>query len=193
MEASSDGEFGCTCNEEMNPTEFVAPLFRTDIEEIQLEIAHLKSCDSPYITRLYESFVRGYKLWIVMEYLAGGSGVDLVSFQDIPSDDGSSGKRNADYLPPTTVQLKPGPMTEPQIAIVCREMLKGLDYLHSQGKMHRDVKAANVLFSDDGDVKLADLGVAAQFGNTFSKRHTLVGTPYWMVHPFSRGDRMLAG
>jgi serine/threonine protein kinase len=127
-----------------------------------------------------------------MEYLAGGSGVDLVSFQGIPSDDGSSGSVTLTFLP-LTVQLKPGPMTEPQIAIVCREMLKGLDYLHSQGKMHRDVKAANVLFSDDGDVKLADLGVAAQFGNTFSKRHTLVGTPYWMVHPFIRGDRMLAG
>jgi serine/threonine-protein kinase 24/25/MST4 len=78
-------------------------------------------------------------------------------------------------------QLVPGPLLESQISIVIREMILGLEYLHSQGKMHRDVKAANVLFADDGSVKLADLGVAAQFGATFAKRHTLVGTPYWMV------------
>jgi serine/threonine-protein kinase 24/25/MST4 len=50
-----------------------------DIEEIQAEISHLSTCSSEQITRYYGSFVRGYRLWIVMEYLAGGSCLDLVS------------------------------------------------------------------------------------------------------------------
>jgi serine/threonine protein kinase len=49
-----------------------------DITEIQAEIAHLSTCCSDHVTRYYGSFVRGYRLWIVMEYLAGGSCLDLV-------------------------------------------------------------------------------------------------------------------
>ncbi|KAK9469215.1 kinase-like domain-containing protein [Lipomyces arxii] len=125
-----------------------------DIAEIQLEIALLSGCDSPHVTKYYGCFIRGYKLWIIMEYLAGGSCLDL---------------------------LKPGPFREKQIAIVCRELLEGLAYLHGTGKIHRDIKAANILLSDGGDVKLADFGVAAQLSNNKSRRNTFVGTPFWMA------------
>ena len=84
-----------------------------------------------------------------MEYCSGGSCLDLLSA---------------------------GPFEEIFVAIIMRELLKGLDHLHSQGKLHRDIKAANLLLAGTGDLRLADFGVSGQITATFTKRHSFVGT-----------------
>lgn len=77
--------------------------------------------------------------------------------------------------------LKSGVFSEMHICILMNELLQGLDHLHSQGKLHRDIKAANILICDDGRVKLADFGVSGQLSATFSKKNTFAGTPLWMA------------
>ncbi|SPN96705.1 related to severin kinase [Cephalotrichum gorgonifer] len=125
-----------------------------EVEDIIQEIAILSELQSPYVTKYYGSYAKGAELWIVMEFCSGGSCADL---------------------------MKPGLIGEDYIAIILRELLLGLDYLHSDKKLHRDVKAANVLLGANGQVKLADFGVSGQLSATMTKKNTFVGTPFWMA------------
>jgi len=72
-------------------------------------------------------------------------------------------------------------LAEPSIAYICREVLNALQYLHSQHRIHRDIKSDNILLSTEGRVVLGDFGYAAQLTQEREQRCTVVGTPSWMA------------
>uniref|UniRef100_A0A8D3BRQ5 non-specific serine/threonine protein kinase n=1 Tax=Scophthalmus maximus TaxID=52904 RepID=A0A8D3BRQ5_SCOMX len=127
-----------------------------ELEDYIVEIDILAKCDHRYIVKLLDAFYHDNKLWIMIEFCPGGA-VDA-----------------------TMLELDRG-LTEPQIKVVCRQMLEALVYLHSMKIIHRDLKAGNILLMLDGDIKLADFGVSAKNTKTLQRRDSFIGTPYWMA------------
>jgi len=132
-----------------------------EVEDIQREISYLMQCSSPFVTKYLGCWLDpgSTRLAIAMEYMAGGSVADLIS------------------------EAFGGPLPESACAVVCRDLLYALDYLHGEGKIHRDVKCANVLLTGAGEIRLADFGVAGTLTQTLggNKRRTFTGTPFWMA------------
>ncbi|KAJ3248105.1 Structural maintenance of chromosomes protein 1 [Chytriomyces hyalinus] len=131
------------------------------LDDVLREVNFLRDCQHENVVRYIGCFikrgpVKGQRhVWIAMEYCGGGS------------------------VEWCYKGLKGGLM-ELEIAVIVRECLKGLAFLESCGKIHRDIKCGNILLTEDGEVKLADFGVSAQLTKTLTKRKTFIGTPYWM-------------
>ncbi|CAN6170011.1 unnamed protein product [Urochloa humidicola] len=131
-----------------------------NLDGIRREVQTMSLIDHPNLLRAYCSFTNGHQLWVVMPYMAAGSALHIMKTSF------------------------PEGFDEPVIATLLREVLKALVYLHSQGHIHRDVKAGNILIDTNGAVKLADFGVSAcmfDTGNRQRARNTFVGTPCWMA------------
>jgi serine/threonine kinase 3 len=131
--------------------------FEDDYNDIIKEINFMKSIICPQVVRFFGSFIKDdAELWIVMEYCAAGSVSDIM-------------------------RLRKQTLTEDQIAVIIKSTLQGLVYMHSHMKIHRDIKAGNILLNAKGEAKLADFGVSGQLSDSTAKRNTVIGTPYWMA------------
>ncbi|XP_055703156.1 serine/threonine-protein kinase 10 isoform X1 [Phlebotomus papatasi] len=157
-----DGAFGKVYKAQQKETgRFAAAKMCTledeeNISDHMVEIDILSEIKHHNIVELYEAFSIDDKLWMLIEYCDGGA------------------------LDSIMVELEK-PLTEPQIAYVCKHMTVGLNFLHKNKIIHRDLKAGNVLLTMDGGVKLADFGVSAKNKHTLQKHDTFIGTPYWMA------------
>jgi serine/threonine protein kinase len=132
-----------------------------EIADVQREIRILSHCDSDYITRYHGSAIYGTKLWVIMDFAGAGSVRDMLRMENFD---------------------------EKTISVLVREVLNALVYLHTTCHIiHRDIKAANVLLTSDGLVKLCDFGVSNQL--TMQKRsNSFVGSPYWSTSCLFQAD-----
>ncbi|GAA5858583.1 hypothetical protein JCM8547_001374 [Rhodosporidiobolus lusitaniae] len=124
-------------------------------ELIVNEILVMKESQHPNIVNFLDSFlVNGAELWVVMEFMEGGALTDIIDSNTLEED---------------------------QISCISNETCKGLQHLHAQSIIHRDIKSDNVLLDAQGHVKITDFGFCAKLTDQKSKRATMVGTPYWMA------------
>lgn len=118
------------------------------------EVVIMRDHQHENVVEMYNSYLVGDELWVVMEFLEGGALTDIVTHTR---------------------------MNEEQIASVCLAVLQALSVLHAQGVIHRDIKSDSILLTHDGRVKLSDFGFCAQVSKEVPRRKSLVGTPYWMA------------
>uniref|UniRef100_A0A0R3RH68 non-specific serine/threonine protein kinase n=1 Tax=Elaeophora elaphi TaxID=1147741 RepID=A0A0R3RH68_9BILA len=117
------------------------------------EVLIMRDYEHPNIVEVYGSYLVGDELWVLMEYMEGGALTDIIT------------------------QMR---IDEPTIATICVQCLKALEYLHSKGVVHRDIKSDSILLTKNGVAKISDFGFCGQLSVDIPQRRSLVGTPYWM-------------
>ncbi|CAN8220633.1 unnamed protein product [Coccothraustes coccothraustes] len=160
LEHVGSGSFGDVCKALDNATGGEVAIKKINLQGRQRkqltvnEIMIMKRNRSPSVVNYLDSYLLGEELWLVMEYMDGGALSDVISKTHLSED---------------------------ETAAISRECLQGLDFLHSNHVIHRDVKSDNILLRTDGCVKLADFGLSAQLTPEQNRRCVVAGTPWWMA------------
>lgn len=155
-----EGSTGIVCIATVKTTGKLVAVKKMDLRKQQRrellfnEVVIMRDYHHENVVEMYNSYLVGDELWVVMEFLEGGALTDIVTHTR---------------------------MNEEQISTVCLSVLKALSVLHSQGVIHRDIKSDSILLTHDGRVKLSDFGFCAQVSKEVQRRKSLVGTPYWMA------------
>eukprot|EP01127_Copromyxa_protea_P017856 TRINITY_DN5500_c0_g1_i1.p1 TRINITY_DN5500_c0_g1~~TRINITY_DN5500_c0_g1_i1.p1 ORF type:complete len:399 (+),score=52.14 TRINITY_DN5500_c0_g1_i1:342-1538(+) len=139
-------------------------LTQNNLGALAAEIYMMKTMEHPNIVKYKNSYIHEMKLWIVMEYMEGGSLTEVVSYH------------------------KQLPMTELQTRFVVWNVLKGLSFIHGMHRIHRDIKSDNILLTGNGCVKIGDFGFATQLTTERRKCNTSNGTCYWMAPEVIQGQ-----
>ena len=137
---------------------------KKEVPALENEISMMYTSTHKNLVNFYAAHRSQDTLWIAMELMSGGKLTDLLDSQ--------------------TVAFK-----EDQVAYLCKSILEGLAYLHSMGRIHRDIKSDNILLNRTGEIKLGDFGFCASLSEGENdKRKTVVGTPYWMAPEVIQGE-----
>lgn len=121
---------------------------------ILLEIETMKKYTHDNVIEFKNAFFFSSELWVSMEFMDGGNLADVVMNCVLSNN---------------------------QIGFICKKVLNGIDFLHKNGIIHRDIKSDNILINNQGEVKISDFGFCALIREDQGKRNTMVGTPYWMA------------
>eukprot|EP00756_Hemistasia_phaeocysticola_P010393 Hpha_TRINITY_DN15014_c1_g2::TRINITY_DN15014_c1_g2_i1::g.124368::m.124368 len=132
-----------------------APNIREMLTKLQNEVTLMKNLEHPNIVRYFFTERAGESINIFMEYVPGGSVADLVK--------------------------QFGALSQDTCCFYSQQILFGVEYLHRQEVIHRDIKGANILLTVDGECKLGDFGASAMVSNINPRRKSLQGTPLWMA------------
>ena len=135
--------------------------YSVDMEFLRQEVAFWSSSQHANIVEYYGSFLEGKHLYILMEFLSGGSVYDIMRFA-----------------------FKDGFQDEMVIATILKSITEALAYIHQNGQIHRDIKPGNAIIGEDGTIKIGDFGVAATLleqGQRRRARYTQIGTPCYMA------------
>jgi serine/threonine-protein kinase OSR1/STK39 len=142
----------------------------SNLDEIRKEVQTMRLSSHPNVLTCYTAFVNQRNLWLITPIMQKGSSLHTLQ----------SARR---ALRKRTNGEGPIPSMEEHIMYIIHETLLGLQYIHENGQIHRDIKARNILVDEDGQVKIADFGVSGfliQGGSQLEKAKTFVGTPCWM-------------
>ncbi|XP_059729172.1 serine/threonine-protein kinase PAK 3-like [Haemorhous mexicanus] len=152
--------FGDVCRALINATGGEVAIKKINLQGLRKkelkvnELTVMKMNRNPSLVNYLESYLLGEELWLVMEYMDGGTLSDIISKTHLSED---------------------------ETGAISRECLRGLDFLHSNHVIHQDVKSGNILFRTDGSVKLADFGLFAQLTSEQSRQSSVASTPGWMA------------